>query len=156
MFYQLKWMSPQLPDSAIAGQAGILSASFPAAQFLTAMMWGRIADSPRFGRKAVLLIGLCGTSRLCPPRSDVAALTPAPRSNLVSRVRLRHAVLARAPLPVHRRRAERKCRGAADHVSRRRPLHRGRDADLFAVQGQRDRAGEEIPVEGVPPDAHDL
>jgi MFS family permease len=63
MFYQLKWMSPELPDSSIAGQAGILSASFTAAQFLTAMMWGRIADSPRFGRKSVLMIGLCGTSK---------------------------------------------------------------------------------------------
>lgn len=26
------------------------------------MLWGSIADSPRAGRKTVLLIGLCGTS----------------------------------------------------------------------------------------------
>ncbi len=38
------------------------SASFTAAQFLTAMMWGRIADSSLFGRKTVLMIGLGGTS----------------------------------------------------------------------------------------------
>lgn len=37
------------------------SASFTAAQFLTAMIWGRIADSHRFGRKTVLMIGLGGT-----------------------------------------------------------------------------------------------
>lgn len=40
----------------------ICSASFTAAQFLTAMMWGQIADSSRFGRKTVLMIGLAGTS----------------------------------------------------------------------------------------------
>lgn len=63
MFYQLKWFDPTLPDSVISSQAGILSASFTAAQFLTAMMWGRIADSSRFGRKTVLMIGLGGTSK---------------------------------------------------------------------------------------------
>jgi hypothetical protein len=61
MFYQLKWFDASLPDATIASQAGVLSASFTAAQFLTAMMWGRIADSSRFGRKTVLLIGLAGT-----------------------------------------------------------------------------------------------
>ena len=35
------------------------------AQFLTAMLWGRIADSRRVGRKSVLLIGLIGTSLSC-------------------------------------------------------------------------------------------
>lgn len=65
MFYQLKWFDPSLPDSVISGQAGILHASFTAAQFLTAMMWGRIADSSRFGRKTVLMIGLTGTMISC-------------------------------------------------------------------------------------------
>lgn len=36
-----------------------------AAQFVTAMLWGRIADSARVGRKSVLLIGLMGTSLSC-------------------------------------------------------------------------------------------
>lgn len=62
MFYQLKWFDPTLPDSVIASQAGVMHSSFTAAQFLTAMMWGRIADSSHFGRKTVLLIGLSGTS----------------------------------------------------------------------------------------------
>ncbi|EAQ84690.1 hypothetical protein CHGG_08704 [Chaetomium globosum CBS 148.51] len=84
MFYQLKWFGPTLSDAVISGQAGILqyvvpsgsvcrpgvapdrlrlarSASFTAAQFLTAMLWGRIADSGRVGRKTVLMIGLAGT-----------------------------------------------------------------------------------------------
>lgn len=65
MFYQLRWFDPSLPDSTISAQAGVLHASFTAAQFLTAMLWGRIADSPKFGRKTVLVIGLCGTSISC-------------------------------------------------------------------------------------------
>lgn len=65
LFYQLKWFDPALPDSTIASQAGIMHASFMGAQFLTAMLWGKIADSPRFGRKTVLLVGLVGTSLSC-------------------------------------------------------------------------------------------
>lgn len=65
MFYQLKWFDPSLPDSAIASQAGVLHASFTAAQFLTAMMWGRVADSSRAGRKTVVLVGLAGTMVSC-------------------------------------------------------------------------------------------
>lgn len=65
MFYQLKWFDESLPDSTIATQAGILYASFTAAQFVTAMIWGRVADSPRAGRKTVLLIGLFGTCVSC-------------------------------------------------------------------------------------------
>ncbi|KAI0448251.1 major facilitator superfamily domain-containing protein [Xylaria acuta] len=61
MFYQLRWFDPTLPDAVISGQAGILHASFTAAQFFTAMLWGRIADSKLAGRKTVILIGLLGT-----------------------------------------------------------------------------------------------
>lgn len=66
MFYQLK--SFTLPngeapsDSTVASQAGLLAAAFTGAQFLTAMLWGRLADSETFGRKKVLLIGLLGTA----------------------------------------------------------------------------------------------
>lgn len=65
MYYQLKWFNPESPDTLISSQAGMLHASFMAAQFLTAMAWGRVADSPRAGRKTVLLIGLLGTSLSC-------------------------------------------------------------------------------------------
>ena len=61
MFYQLKSFNTSLSDSQISSQGGLLTASFAAAQFLTAVLWGRAADSPRCGRKAVLLIGLTGT-----------------------------------------------------------------------------------------------
>ena len=62
MFYQLKSFDESLSDSVIATQAGLLASSFTGAQFLTAMMWGRISDSERGGRKLVLIIGLFGTS----------------------------------------------------------------------------------------------
>jgi MFS family permease len=61
MFYQLKSFDENLPDSVIATQAGLMASSFTGAQFLTAMMWGRISDSEKGGRKLVLLIGLFGT-----------------------------------------------------------------------------------------------
>ncbi|KAI5370954.1 Putative major facilitator superfamily, MFS transporter superfamily [Septoria linicola] len=66
MFYQLKsFVGPngEVPtDAVVAQQAGMLAAAFTGAQFLTAMMWGRLADSEHFGRKRVILIGLLGTA----------------------------------------------------------------------------------------------
>ncbi|KAF2423411.1 MFS general substrate transporter [Tothia fuscella] len=61
MFYQLKSFDPSQSDSAISTQAGMLAAAFTLAQFVTAILWGRAADSERCGRKMVLLIGLTGT-----------------------------------------------------------------------------------------------
>jgi hypothetical protein len=65
MFYQLKSFDPSLPDSKISTQAGILQGSFTAAQFITAVWWGRLADAEWMGRKRVLLIGLMGTCLSC-------------------------------------------------------------------------------------------
>lgn len=65
MFYQLKSFDESLPDSVIATQAGLMASSFTGAQFLTAMMWGRISDSEKGGRKLVLLVGLFGTCLSC-------------------------------------------------------------------------------------------
>ncbi|KAL0261476.1 hypothetical protein SLS55_002906 [Diplodia seriata] len=62
MFYQLKSFDPSLPDSTIASQAGILQGAFTATQFVTAVLWGRIADAEWAGRKKVILIGLLGTT----------------------------------------------------------------------------------------------
>jgi MFS family permease len=61
MFYQLKSFDPSLSDSTVSTQAGWMAAGFTAAQFLTAFMWGRAADSELLGRKKVVLIGLFGT-----------------------------------------------------------------------------------------------
>lgn len=62
MFFQLKWFDPSVPDSTIASQGGLLTAAFAAAQFITAVWWGRAADTPWIGRKRVLLVGLTGTA----------------------------------------------------------------------------------------------
>lgn len=61
MVYQLQSFDPELSDSTIAFQASMIHAAFPAAQFLTAMLWGRFADSENGGRKRVIWIGLLGT-----------------------------------------------------------------------------------------------
>ncbi|KAI7551014.1 hypothetical protein KC331_g2822 [Hortaea werneckii] len=69
MYYQLKsFRTPhenQPPsDAVVAQQAGLLAAAFTGAQFCTAILWGRLADSEhRFlgGRKRVILIGLVGS-----------------------------------------------------------------------------------------------
>ncbi|KIX06595.1 uncharacterized protein Z518_04571 [Rhinocladiella mackenziei CBS 650.93] len=65
MFYQLRFFDSSLPDSTIASQGGMLTASFAAAQFLTAVWWGRAADTPWIGRKRVLMVGLFGTCVSC-------------------------------------------------------------------------------------------
>lgn len=65
MFYQLKSFNPSLPSSTISAQAGMLQGSFTAAQFVTAILWGRMADAEWGGRKRVLLIGLAGTGLSC-------------------------------------------------------------------------------------------
>lgn len=65
MFFQLKSFDESLPDSTIAAQAGMLQGSFTAAQFVTAMIWGRISDAEWGGRKKVLMIGLFGTMVSC-------------------------------------------------------------------------------------------
>lgn len=65
MFYQLRSFDSTLPDSTISAQAGILQGIFPATQFLTAILWGRVADAEWGGRKMVMMIGLLGTGISC-------------------------------------------------------------------------------------------
>lgn len=56
-----------LSDAKISAQAGLLTGGFTGAQVLTAIFWGKVADSPKFygGRKMVLLIGTLGTAISC-------------------------------------------------------------------------------------------
>ena len=65
MYYQLRSFDTTLLASSISVQAGMLQGSFAAAQFLTAFLWGRMADSDSMGRKRVLLVGLLGTCISC-------------------------------------------------------------------------------------------
>jgi MFS family permease len=57
----LKNFDPSLPDSTISWQVGMMQAAFTVTQFLTAIAWGRAADSEMIGRKKVLMVGLVGT-----------------------------------------------------------------------------------------------
>ena len=61
IFFMLKSFDPSLSDSTISSQAGWLTGSFTAAQCLTAVIWGRLADKEWIGRKNVLITGLLGT-----------------------------------------------------------------------------------------------
>lgn len=61
MIHQLRSFDPSLSESAISRQGGILQGSFTAAQIVTSILWGRVADGPNVGRKNVLILGLVGT-----------------------------------------------------------------------------------------------
>ncbi|KAI1961510.1 hypothetical protein LOZ58_003366 [Ophidiomyces ophidiicola] len=60
VFHQVRSFDPSLSDATVSAQAGVLQACFTAAQFVTGVLWGRLADTAIFGRKGVLLIGLFG------------------------------------------------------------------------------------------------
>lgn len=61
LFFMLRSFDASLSDSTIASQAGFISGGFTAAQCLTAVLWGRVADRSSVGRKTVLIVGLLGT-----------------------------------------------------------------------------------------------
>lgn len=65
MFHQLRSFDPELPDSTISFQTGVMQGVFTSAQIVTAIIWGRVADAPWAGRKFVLLVGLIGTGLSC-------------------------------------------------------------------------------------------
>jgi hypothetical protein len=65
VFYQLKAFSPELTDSEISQQAGLLQGCFTGTQVMTAILWGKAADAKWCGRKWVLVIGLGGTALSC-------------------------------------------------------------------------------------------
>ena len=65
MVHQLKSFNNDLPEHTIAHQAGVLQGAFTASQIISSIVWGRIADQPRVGRKLVLNIGLVGTAIGC-------------------------------------------------------------------------------------------
>lgn len=61
VYFMLKSYDHDASDSVIAYQSGILTGSFTAAQCVTAVIWGRLADKAWMGRKNVLIVGLLGT-----------------------------------------------------------------------------------------------
>ncbi|KAI9150091.1 Major facilitator superfamily multidrug transporter mfsB [Paramyrothecium foliicola] len=61
IFYQLRWLDPSKPPETIVRDAAMLQTVFTLAQGSTAVLWGHLADSPKVGRKKVLLISLGGS-----------------------------------------------------------------------------------------------
>ncbi|GAW18408.1 hypothetical protein ANO14919_078830 [Xylariales sp. No.14919] len=61
VFYQLKALDPSKPSDAIIRDAALLQTVYTLAQGCTAVPWGHLADSPKGGRKIVLLMGLGGS-----------------------------------------------------------------------------------------------
>ncbi|EFW99276.1 major facilitator superfamily transporter multidrug resistance [Grosmannia clavigera kw1407] len=64
-YYQLKSLNSTLSDAQVSIQAGILQGCFTGAQVLTAVLWGKAADTSWCGRKPVLVLGLAGTAVSC-------------------------------------------------------------------------------------------
>lgn len=58
MFAMIRWFDETLSDGDVAAKAGLLAASFEAAQAVTGVMWGNFADKACVGRKKILLIGI--------------------------------------------------------------------------------------------------
>ena len=61
MFAMIRWFDETLSDGDVAAKAGLLAASFEAAQAVTGVMWGHFADKAWIGRKKVLLVGISGS-----------------------------------------------------------------------------------------------
>ncbi|KAK6218510.1 major facilitator superfamily transporter [Colletotrichum tabaci] len=61
LYYQLQSLDPSLESGAIVKQVAYLQTSFMLSQCFSSMFLGRLADSPKGGRKLVLLMGLAGS-----------------------------------------------------------------------------------------------
>ena len=61
MFTMVKRFNESLSDGEAASRAGLLAASFQAAQAITGVLWGHLADNASIGRKRILLIGISGS-----------------------------------------------------------------------------------------------
>ncbi|KZL71893.1 major facilitator superfamily transporter [Colletotrichum tofieldiae] len=61
IFYQLQSLDPLLPSDEVIKQASYLRTAYMLAQCTSSVIWGRVADSPRGGRKIVMLVGLTFT-----------------------------------------------------------------------------------------------
>ncbi|OHF03975.1 hypothetical protein CORC01_00837 [Colletotrichum orchidophilum] len=61
LFYQLQSLDPTLESGAIVRQVAYMQTSFMLSQCFSSMFLGKLADSPRGGRKLVLLGGIAGS-----------------------------------------------------------------------------------------------
>jgi MFS family permease len=61
LYYQLQSFNPSLPESTISYQASVISAAFPATQFITAILWGQFSDSEYSSQKRTIYLRLLST-----------------------------------------------------------------------------------------------
>lgn len=61
VYFQLQWLDPSLPSAKVVQQVTLLQAAYTVAQGLASMFLGTIADSPRGGRKFVVVMSLFGS-----------------------------------------------------------------------------------------------
>ncbi|EHA50189.1 hypothetical protein MGG_03427 [Pyricularia oryzae 70-15] len=65
VYFQLQWLDPSLPSAKVVQQVTLLQAAYTVAQGLASMFLGTIADSPRGGRKFVVVMSLFGSFVAC-------------------------------------------------------------------------------------------
>ncbi|KAF9700078.1 hypothetical protein EKO04_001182 [Ascochyta lentis] len=65
VYFQLQSLDPSLPSAAIVQQTTLLQAAYTIAQCLASIFLGSVADSPRGGRKVVVVLSLFGSFVSC-------------------------------------------------------------------------------------------
>lgn len=61
VYFQLQSLDPSLPSATIVQQTTLLQAAYTVAQSLASVFLGSVADSPRGGRKVVIVLSLLGS-----------------------------------------------------------------------------------------------
>lgn len=74
IYYQLQFLDPALTSADIIKQSAFLQTSYTVTQCLSSLFWGSVADSPRGGRKFVILFSLSGSRQYIGFWSGRAAL----------------------------------------------------------------------------------
>ncbi|TDZ32568.1 putative membrane protein [Colletotrichum spinosum] len=65
IYYQLQSLDPSLSSAEIITQSAYLQTAYTVAQCISSLLWGAVSDSPRGGRKPVVLISLFGSFVSC-------------------------------------------------------------------------------------------
>ncbi|TQN66985.1 putative membrane protein [Colletotrichum shisoi] len=65
VYFQLRSLDPSLPSAAVVQQTTLLQAAYTVAQCLASVFLGSVADSPRGGRKVVVVLSLLGSFVAC-------------------------------------------------------------------------------------------
>ncbi|KAK1687764.1 major facilitator superfamily transporter [Colletotrichum godetiae] len=65
IYYQLKSLDPTLSSAEIITQSAYLQTAYTIAQAISSLLWGVVSDSPRGGRKLVVLMSLSGSFISC-------------------------------------------------------------------------------------------